>query len=93
MACFRGASNLEEELDGFRSKNKLASDTYKVVDKCAQLARAKQYKMFALGKDGLCLSGADTQNKYHISGTANAADCKDGIGKGGSMLVYSWGRC
>ena len=92
MACFRGASNLEEKLGDFRSKIKLASDTYDVVEKCAQLARAKQYKMFALGKDGLCLSGADTQNKYHISGTANrAADCKDGIGKGDSIFLYSLG--
>ena len=93
VACFRGASNLEEKLGDFRSKIKLASDTYDVVEKCAQLARAKQYKMFALGKGGLCLSGADTQNKYHISGTADRADCKDGIGKGDSMFVYSWGKC
>ena len=91
MACFRGASNLEEELDDFRSEIKLGIDNYNVVEKCAVLARAKQYKMFALGKDGLCLSGADTQNKYHINGTANGADCKDGIGKGDSMFVYSLG--
>ena len=93
VACFRGASNLEEELDDFRSKIKSANDTYDVVEKCAKLARAKHYKMFALGKNGLCLSGADTQNKYHISGTANRADCKDGIGKGDSMFVYSLGKC
>ena len=92
MACFRDASNLEEKLDDFSSKIKLASDTYDLVEKCAQLARAKQYKMFALGKDGLCLSGADTQNRYHISGT-KGAECKDGIGNGESMFVYSWGKC
>ena len=92
VACFRDASNLEEELDDFRSKFNLAHDTYDVVEKCAELALAKHYKMFALGKDGLCLSGTDTQNKYHISGTANRADCKDGIGKGNSMFVYSLGK-
>ena len=92
VACFRGADNLEEELGDFRSEIKLGTDPYDVVEKCAVLARAKHYKMFALGKDGLCLSGADTQNKYHISGTANrAADCKDGIGKGDSIFVYSLG--
>ena len=91
MACFRGADNLEEELGDFTSEIKLGTDPYDVVEKCAVLARAKQYKMFALGKDGLCLSGADTQNKYHISGTANWADCKDGISKGNSMFVYSLG--
>ena len=90
VACFRGASNLEEELDDFRSEIKLGTDNYDVVEKCAELARAKHYMMFALGKGGLCLSGADTQNKYHISG-AKGARCKDGIGKGDSMFVYSFG--
>ena len=92
MACFRGASNPQEVLYDFRSEIKLGTaDIYDVVEKCAVLARAKQYKMFALCKDGLCLSGADTQNKYHINGTATGADCKDGIGKGDSMFVYSLG--
>ena len=93
VACFRDASNLEEELDDFRSKIKSANDTYDVVEKCAKLARAKHYKMFALGKGGLCLSGPATHNKYYISGAAKGADCKDGIGKGDSMFVYSLGKC
>ena len=89
VACFGGAENLEEQLYDFRTEIKLGmADTYDVVKKCAELTRAKQYKMFALGMDGVCLSGADTQNKYHISGT-NGAECKDGIGKGDSMFVYS----
>lgn len=91
VACFRGADNLEEELGDFKSEIKLGTDPYDVVEKCAVLARAKQYKMFALGKDSLCLSGADTQNKYHINRTANGTDCKDGIGKGDSMFVYALG--
>ena len=91
VACFRGASKLEEELDDFRSEIKLGTaDTYDVVEKCAELARAKQYKMFALGKDGVCLSGADTQNRYHISGPKGTG-CKDGIGKGDGIFVYSLG--
>ena len=93
VACFKGASNLEEKLDDFSSKIKSANDTYDVVEKCAKLARAKHYKMFALGKDGLCLSGPATHNKYYISGAAKGTDCKDGIGKGDSMFVYSLGKC
>ena len=93
VACFKGASNLEEKLDDFSSKIKSANDTYDVVEKCAKLARAKHYKMFALGKDGLCLSGPATHNKYYISGAAKGADCKDGIGKRDSMFVYSLGKC
>ena len=93
VACFKGASNLEEKLDDFSSKIKSANDTYDVVENCAKLARAKHYKMFALGKDGLCLSGPATHNKYYISGAAKGADCKDGIGKGDRMFVYSLGKC
>ena len=93
VACFKGASNLEEKLDDFSSKIKSANDTYDVVEKCAKLARAKHYKMFALEKDGLCLSGPATHNKYYISGAAKGADCKDGIGKGDRMFVYSLGKC
>ena len=89
VGCFGGADNLEETLYDFTTEIQSGmADTYDVVKKCAELTRAKQYKMFALGMDGLCLSGADTQNKYHISGT-NGAECKDGIGKGDSMFVYS----
>ena len=91
VACFRGASNLEEKLDDFRSEIKLGTDNYTdVVEKCAELARSKHYKMFALGMDGLCLSGADTQNKYHINGT-KGAECEDGIGTGDSIFLYSLG--
>ena len=92
VACFIGAHNLQPEiLDDFRSEIKSGTaDIYDVVENCSELARAKHYKMFALGKDGLCLSGADIQNKYHISGP-KGAECEDGIGKGDSMFVYSLG--
>lgn len=96
VACFEGADNLEEELGDFGSEIELGTaDTYyhDVVEKCAELAHGKHYNMFALGKDGRCLSGADTQNKYHISSPSNKAKCKDGIGKGSSMFVYSLGKC
>ena len=95
VACFRDASNLEEELHDFRSEIRLGTaDIYDdVVENCSELARAKHYKTFALGNDGLCLSGPTAHNKYHISGAANGADCKDGIGKGDSMFVYSLGKC
>ena len=60
VACFRGADNLEEELGDFRSEIKLGTDPYDVVEKCAVLAYAKQYKMFALGKDGLSILKTNT---------------------------------
>ena len=90
VACFNGAHNLEEELHDFRSEIESGIDNYDVVEKCAELVHGKQYNMLALGKNGVCLSGADTQNRYYINGTKRA-ECKDGIGKGNSMFVYSLG--
>ena len=90
VACFTGANNLEEELGNFAKEIDSGTDTYDVVEKCAKLAHGKHYKMFALGKNSVCLSGAHTQKKYYISRT-KGAECEDGIGKGNSMFVYSLG--
>ena len=90
MACFKGANNLEEKLGNFAKEIGSETDAYDVVEKCAELAHGKHFKMFALA-NGVCLSGADTQNRYYISGT-NGAKCKDGIGQDqDSMFVYSLG--
>ena len=91
VACFTGANNLEEKLGDFAGEVNSGTDVYNVVEKCAELAQGKHYKMFALGKNSVCLSGADTQNRYYKWGT-NGAKCKDGIGQGpDSMFVYSLG--
>ena len=93
MACFTGADNLEaEKLGDFGGEINSETDAYDVVEKCAELAHGKHFKMFALGKNSVCLSGADTQNRLdYIQGT-NSAKCKYGIGQGrDSMFVYSLG--
>ena len=89
MACFKGANDLTElhSLTGDRVKQ---DNTNNVVKKCAKLAKAKGYKLFALGKGGVCLSGPDI-DKYLDSGTENA-ECYYGIGIGDSMFVYSLGK-
>ena len=92
VACFTGADNLQEELGDFEEEINSESDDYDVVEKCAELVHSKHYKMFALGNNSVCLSGADTQNRYYINGTKDA-ECEDGIGKGDSMFVYSLGQC
>ena len=89
VACFTGADNLKEVLGDFTTEIKW-DNTNEVVKKCAKLAHAKDYKLFALGQNGLCLSGSDTRHRYYISGT-DGAYCKDGIGMGNSMFVYSLG--
>ena len=62
VACFIGASNLEEKLGDFTDEFELANTDY-VKEQCALLAHEKAYQLFALGMDGLCLSAADMQNK------------------------------
>ena len=90
VACFIGADNLREVLGDFTNEIKW-DNTNEVVNKCAKLAYTKGYTLFAMGKDGLCLSGADIQYKYYVSGTYGAY-CKEGIGMGDSMFVYSLGK-
>ena len=90
VACFLGADNLKEVLGDFTDEIKW-DNTDEAVKKCAKLAYEKHCNLFAMGKDGLCLSGADMKHKYHISGTYRA-NCKDGIGMGNSMFVYSLGK-
>ena len=90
IACFIGADNLHEVL-GDLTKEIKWDNTNEVVKKCAKLAHARDYKLFALGQNGLCLSGPDTSKRYYISGTSGAY-CKDGIGMGNSMFVYALGK-
>ena len=71
VACFIGASDLEEKLGDFTDEIELANTDY-VKKLCALLAQAKAYKLFALGMDGLCLSAADMENKYYVGGTNGA---------------------
>ena len=62
VACFIGASNLEEKLCDFNDEIELANTGY-MKEQYALLAHAKAYELFALGMDGLCLSAAEMQNK------------------------------
>lgn len=90
MACFTGADNIKEVLGDF-TKQIDRDDTNKVVKKCAKLAHNKDYTLFALGSNGLCLSDANMKQKYYVSGS-EGAKCKDGIGMRNSMFVYSLGK-
>ena len=89
MGCFKDTNNLEELAD-FRSEINW-DKTNEVVKKCAKLARENDYGLLALGRKGLCLSGADMKHKYHTSRTDGAL-CQNGIGKENGMFVYSLGK-
>lgn len=90
VACFYGADNLQEVLHDF-TKEIEWENTSAVVKKCAKLAYGRNYKLFALGQSGLCLSGPNTSDKYYVSGTGWSY-CRDGIGMGNSMFVYTLGK-
>ncbi|XP_022806380.1 uncharacterized protein LOC111343457 [Stylophora pistillata] len=87
VACFYGADNLQEVLHDFTDEIEW-DNTNAVVKKCARLAHEKDYKLFAMGQSGLCLSGPDTTDRYYVGGT-DGSKCKDGIGMGNSMFVYT----
>ena len=89
VACFIGVDNLEEVIGDF-TENFRWENSSEVVKKCTKLAHAKNYKLFALGKNGLCLSGPNTDHRYYISGTFGA-ECRNGIGIGNSIFVYALG--
>lgn len=91
VACFVGADHFKEILRDFTNKINW-DNTNEVVKQCAKLAHANGYKLFAMGKNGLCLSGTDMKQKYHTYGTSGAK-CSDGIGiSSNSMFVYSLGK-
>ena len=90
VACFVGADKMREVL-GYFTDNITWENTNEVVEKCARMAHRKGYKLFALGKNGLCLSDADIRNIYHTSGTYNAF-CRSGIGIDNSIFVYTFGK-
>ena len=89
MACLKVTSNLTT-LQDFTDKVKW-DNTEETVRKCADLAKQDQYKLFALGRGGVCLSGENMTVKYHASDTYNAT-CNHGIGMEDSMFVYSLGK-
>lgn len=89
MACFKGANDLIKLLN--LTGEVKWDNMNEVVKKCAKLAKAEGFKLFALGKGGVCLSGPDMKDKYLDSGTENA-ECHYGIGIGDSMFVYSLGK-
>ena len=93
VACFVGADHFKEILGVGNFTNKINwNDTNEVAKQCTKLAYANGYTLFALGENGLCLSGPDMKQKYYSYGTYGAK-CRDGIGiSSNSLFVYSLGK-
>lgn len=90
LTCFYGADDLKGRVVDLTNQMTW-NNKHEVVKKCAELAYANGYQRFALGKNGLCLSGVNIKDKYYLNGVENAA-CIDRIGAGNSIFVYSFGK-
>ena len=89
VACLKGASKLSI-LENFTDRVKW-DNTDEIVKMCANLTEGRQYKLFALGWGGVCLSGKNMTVKYNANDTYNAT-CNHGIGMEDNMFVYSLGK-
>ena len=90
VACLKVTSNLFTR-KYFTNRVKWDNTEETVRKKCANFVKKGQYKLFALGRGGVCLSGENMTVKYHASDTYNAT-CNHGIGIEESMFVYSLGK-
>lgn len=93
IGCFKTPSGLfSKTLGDFRAEAK--TDPNQAVMQCGELAHRNGYRVFALGFDGLCTSGADAKNKYYKHkqpGRKTDADkCSGVIGQGPFSVVYSF---
>ena len=60
---------------------------------CKELTRSKNYNVFALGRGGLCMSGPDAQERYHLhKPPAKTTKCSNGIGIGDNSVAYTFGN-
>ena len=66
----------------------LANTDY-VKELCALLAQAKAYELFAFKAWMVCVY---RQTTLKTNRGTNGANCKEGLGKGDSMFVYSLGK-
>lgn len=89
IGCFKTPSGLfSVTLGDFTHE----ADPDQALMQCGELAHNKSYQVFALGFDGLCLSGPDAQDKYYLNKPpAKKNKCSNGIGRGPHSVVYSFG--
>ncbi|XP_015758816.1 PREDICTED: A disintegrin and metalloproteinase with thrombospondin motifs 18-like [Acropora digitifera] len=88
IGCFRSPAGLfSETLGDFTHEN----NPINAVMQCKELARRKNYRVFALGHGGVCMSGADAKDSYYLHQPPHRKTwCSNGIGIGDTSAVYSF---
>jgi len=88
IGCFRTPAGLFSETLGDFTQE---SDPDRAVMECKELTRSKNYNVFALGRGGLCMSGPDAQERYHLhKPPAKTTKCSNGIGIGDNSVAYTF---
>ena len=65
-----------------------SSNSYSMVEQCAQAARRQDFTEFALFEGGLCKGGHDLQEEYNDQG-ASLGLCKSHVGGKDFVVLYS----
>ena len=88
IGCFKTPEGTLSQIGDFTQE----PDPDLAVANCGELAHYHGFQVFALGKGGLCLSGAEAKHRYHKHGTVPKHQCPFGIGKESNSFVYSFGE-
>ena len=65
-----------------------SSNSYSMVEQCAQAAKGQDFTEFALFEGGLCKGGHDLQEEYNDQG-ASLGLCKSHVGGKDFVVLYS----
>ncbi|XP_067056311.1 uncharacterized protein [Acropora muricata] len=71
-------ADLTEEIDWY--------DLDRVIQKCATLAKVKDYTVFGMQSLGHCRSGKNAENTYNKDGKSSG--CRSGVGGRGENMVF-----
>jgi len=92
IACFNIGSNLLPDVLGDFKNLVKQGRSKESISACAELAFGRSYKFFALGFNGICRSGPNARQQYHIKGSTKEINCPNGIGIDKRIAVFTFGK-
>ncbi|XP_020601543.1 neurogenic locus notch homolog protein 1-like isoform X6 [Orbicella faveolata] len=90
IACFNIGSNLLPDVLGDFKNLVKQGRSKESISACAELAFGRSYKFFALGFNGICRSGPNARQQYHIKGSTKEINCPNGIGIDKRIAVFTF---
>ena len=92
IACFNIGSNVLPDVLGDLTYLVKQDRLQESISACAELAFGRSYKFFALGFNGICRSGPNARQQYHIKGSTKETNCPNGIGIDKRISVFTFGK-